>query len=86
MALSTIQAAYDADDDGQMNTPEIDDQTAVITDPTFSIMSKIKLNLTPAIAIQPADTSNFLDIKTREVLYNPKFEDMYAPVVSNSTY
>jgi hypothetical protein len=89
MALATIQASYDDDDNNnneEMSTKkyeeETDDQMAVINDPSFSIMSKIKLNLTPAIAIQPTDTSSFLDIKTREVLYNPKYEDMYAPVVS----
>jgi hypothetical protein len=107
MALASIQALYDDDDDhdhdneDEINTTEeeTNDRMAVITDPTFSVMSKIKLNLTPAIAIQvrkivifllihsfflfkPVDTSSFLDIKTREVLYNPKYDDMYAPVVS----
>jgi hypothetical protein len=58
MALSTIQTSYDDDDDNnnEITTKnyqeEIDDQMAVINDPAFSIMSKIKLNLTPAIAIQ----------------------------------
>ncbi|CAF0857313.1 unnamed protein product [Adineta steineri] len=86
MALAAIQALYDDDDD---KTDEIrvtrheedtEDRMAVLNDPAFSVMSKIKLNLTPAIAIQPIDTSSFLDIKTREVLYNPKYEDMYAPI------
>ncbi|CAF0843309.1 unnamed protein product [Rotaria sordida] len=87
MALATIQASYhDDDDDNEKSTTiireeKIADQVAVITDPTFSVMSRIKLDLAPVIAIQPTDTSSFLDIKTREVLYNPKFEDMYAPVV-----
>ncbi|CAF0943757.1 unnamed protein product [Rotaria sordida] len=86
MALATIQASYhDDDDDNEKSTTiireeKIADQVAVITDPTFSVMSRIKLDLAPVIAIQPTDTSSFLDIKTREVLYNQKFEDMYAPV------
>ncbi|CAF3620454.1 unnamed protein product [Rotaria sordida] len=82
MALAAIQASYDDDDNDNEKTDEeeINDRMAVINDPTFSVMSKIKLNLTPAIAIQPIDTSSFLDIKTREVQYNPKYEDMYAPV------
>ncbi|CAF1624315.1 unnamed protein product, partial [Adineta ricciae] len=87
MALAAIQASYDDDDDNidtvtKTTTQEqdVEDQMAVMNDPAFSVMSKIKLNLTPAIAIQPADTSSFLDIKAREVLYNPKYEDMYAPV------
>jgi len=58
MALSIIQTSYDDDDDNnnEITTKkyqeDIDDQIAVINDPAFSIMSKIKLNLTPAIAIQ----------------------------------
>ena len=59
MALAAIQAFYDDDDEDNTNEKntkkyqeEIDDQMAVINDPAFSIMSKIKLNLTPAIAIQ----------------------------------
>ncbi|CAF0888463.1 unnamed protein product [Rotaria sordida] len=87
MALATIQASYDDDDDDNeksttiIRVEKIADQVAVITDPTFSVMSRIKLDLAPIIAIQSTDTSSFLDIKTREVLYNPKFEDMYAAVV-----
>ncbi|CAF4007742.1 unnamed protein product [Rotaria sp. Silwood2] len=86
MALAAIQALYDDDDDkdndndNEKTEEEIEDRMAVINDPTFSVMSKIKLNLTPAIAIQPEDTSSFLDIRAREVQYNPKYEDMYAPV------
>jgi len=68
MALSTIQASYNDDDDGDNNNEintkkyqeEIDDQMAVINDPAFSVMSKIKLNLTPAIAIQVQQKSQFL--------------------------
>jgi hypothetical protein len=60
MALSLLRASYNDDDDDdnedQTNTKiieeEIHDRIAVINDPSFSIMSKIKLNLTPAIAIQ----------------------------------
>jgi len=61
MALASIQASYDDDDNDddddiehETNTieEEANDRMAVITDPTFSVMSKIKLNLTPAIAIQ----------------------------------
>ncbi|CAF3394276.1 unnamed protein product [Rotaria sp. Silwood1] len=61
---------------------ESDDQVAVIRNSTFSVMSKVKFDLASVITVQLADTSSFLDIKTREVLYNPKFEDMYAPVFS----
>ncbi|CAF4541125.1 unnamed protein product [Rotaria sp. Silwood1] len=61
---------------------ESDDQVAVIRNPTFYVMSKVKFDLASVITVQLADTSSFLDIKTREVLYNPKFEDMYAPVFS----
>ena len=87
MALSALQALYD-DDDNESDVEQptktaqqelVEDQIAVINDPSFSIMSKIKLNLTPAIAVRPEDTSSFLDIKAREVTYNPKYEDMYAP-------
>jgi hypothetical protein len=61
MALAAIQASYD-DDKIETSTivsnEEIEDQMAVIIDPAFSIMSKIKLNLAPAIAIQVGtDTS-----------------------------
>jgi hypothetical protein len=52
MALASIQAFYDDDDDNERSMREIDGQMAVINDPSFSVMSKIKLNLTPAIAIQ----------------------------------
>ncbi|CAF3251810.1 unnamed protein product [Rotaria socialis] len=90
MALAAIQALYDDDDDDGKHDEktiaeeEINDRMAVINDPTFSVMSKIKLNLTPAIAVRPEDTSSFLDIRTREVQYNPKYEDMYAPVFGPS--
>lgn len=87
MALSALQALYDDDDnESDVEIPTktaqqelVEDQIAVINDPSFSIMSKIKLNLTPAIAVRPEDTSSFLDIKAREVTFNPKYEDMYAP-------
>ena len=58
MALASIQALYDddVDDDDndkngitKSNDDETDDRIGVISDPSFSIMSKIKLNLTPAI-------------------------------------
>jgi hypothetical protein len=63
MALASIQAFYyDDDDDSERSTREIDDQMAVINDPSFSIMSKIKLNLTPAIAIQVRSTNETTDI------------------------
>jgi hypothetical protein len=59
MALAAIQTSYNDDDDNdesehEINTTEeqINDQMAVINDPSFSVMSKIKLNLTPAIAVQ----------------------------------
>jgi hypothetical protein len=59
MALSTIQASYNDDDtdEDEINTKTTDDEDtndrmAVMNDPAFSVMSKIKLNLTPAIAIQ----------------------------------
>jgi hypothetical protein len=59
MALAAIQASYDDDDEidskkheEKKQAEEIDDHMAVINDPAFSVMSKIKLNLTPAIAIQ----------------------------------
>ena len=59
MALAAIQASYDDDDDNidtvtKTTTQEqdVEDQMAVMNDPAFSVMSKIKLNLTPAIAIQ----------------------------------
>ncbi len=59
MALAAIQTSYNDDDDDyesehETNTTEeqINDQMAVINDPSFSVMSKIKLNLTPAIAVQ----------------------------------
>ena len=59
MALSAIQALYDDDNDddndeirAKNNEEEIEDRMAVLNDPAFSVMSKIKLNLTPAIAIQ----------------------------------
>lgn len=58
MALSALQASYNDDDDDdnviikKKHEEETDDHMAVINDPAFSIMSKIKLNLTPAIAIQ----------------------------------
>ncbi|CAF5063092.1 unnamed protein product, partial [Rotaria socialis] len=54
MALAAIQALYDDDDDDGKHDEktiaeeEINDRMAVINDPTFSVMSKIKLNLTPA--------------------------------------
>jgi hypothetical protein len=64
MALAAIQASYDDDDDNETKTPtiheEIDDQMAVLNDPTFSIMSKIKLNLTPAILVQVRSIFKFL--------------------------
>jgi hypothetical protein len=55
MALASIQASYDDEEDEDetnINEKETDDRMAVINDPTFSVMSKIKLNLTPAIAVQ----------------------------------
>ena len=61
MALAAIQALYDDDEDEgsvneksskKINEELIDDQMAVMNDPSFSVMSKIKLNLTPAVAIQ----------------------------------
>jgi hypothetical protein len=57
MALSAIQALYDDEDNNdnistKKTDEETDDQMAIINDPTFSVMSKIKLNLTPAIAVQ----------------------------------
>jgi hypothetical protein len=62
MALAAIQALYDDDDnDVEQETRQkyrtireenTDDQLAVINDPEFSVMSKIKLNLTPAILVQ----------------------------------
>jgi hypothetical protein len=69
MALAAIQALYDDDDEIDLKKHQkekediIEDQMAVINDPAFSIMSKIKLNLTPAIAIQvkikiPMSSSN----------------------------
>ncbi|CAF2555502.1 unnamed protein product [Rotaria sp. Silwood2] len=57
MALAAIQASYN-DDDGNdekstaKDEEEIYNQVAVITDPAFSVMSKIKLDLAPVIAIQ----------------------------------
>ena len=59
MALAAIQALYDDELDEDV-TPkksstwqeEVDDRMAVINDPSFSVMSKIKLNLTPAILAQ----------------------------------
>lgn len=64
MALAAIQASYDDDDDESIpdeisskknNEQWVEDQMAVINDPAFSVMSKIKLNLTPAIAIQVSE-------------------------------
>jgi hypothetical protein len=56
MALAAIQAFYDDDDDDEKrpskHEEEIEDQMAVINDPAFSVMSKIKLNLAPAIIVQ----------------------------------
>lgn len=58
MALAALQALYDDDDDKEdmidtnITEQETNDRMAVINDPAFSVMSKIKLNLTPAIAIQ----------------------------------
>jgi hypothetical protein len=57
MALAALQALYDDDDkedmiDTNITEQETNDRMAVINDPAFSVMSKIKLNLTPAIAIQ----------------------------------
>jgi hypothetical protein len=62
MALAAIQASYDDEDDidlqknkiNRTTTDEDDayDRMAVINDPEFSVMSKIKLNLTPAIAVR----------------------------------
>jgi hypothetical protein len=58
MALAALQALYDDDDDKEdmidtnVTEQETNDRMAVINDPAFSVMSKIKLNLTPAIAIQ----------------------------------
>ena len=61
MALAAIQALYDDDDDVEdikvqrrvaNKDEEIEDRMAVINDPAFSVMSKIKLNLTPAIIAQ----------------------------------
>lgn len=59
MALAAIQASYD-DETDEETTPqkstqwqeEVDDRMAMINDPSFSVMSKIKLNLTPAILAQ----------------------------------
>lgn len=67
MALAAIQASYDDEEDEgsvnetnsrRMNEQLIDDQMAVINDPSFSVMSKIKLNLTPAVAIQVRNQSS----------------------------
>lgn len=58
MALAAIQASYDDDDEDTGPTPapaheqEAEDRMAVMNDPSFSVMSKIKLNLTPAIYVQ----------------------------------
>lgn len=66
MALAALQASYIDDDDNdnneittKTNEEQIEDTMAVINDPSFSIMSKIKLNLTPAIAIQVKNKINF---------------------------
>ena len=68
MALAAIQASYDDDDSDEIvskknNNDEeenVEDRMAVINDPAFSVMSKIKLNLTPAVAIQVRSTSQSL--------------------------
>jgi len=58
MALAALQALYYDDDvkedmiDTKLTEQEANDRMAVMNDPAFSVMSKIKLNLTPAIAIQ----------------------------------
>lgn len=54
MALSAIQALYDDDEDKneEVLDEETKDRLAVINDPSFSVMSKIKLNLTPAIVVR----------------------------------
>ena len=62
MALAAIQASYDDDEDipeKKQQEEFVEDQMAVIIDPSFSVMSKIKLNLTPAIAIQVESTYLF---------------------------
>ena len=70
MALAAIQASYDDDEDegiskeissNKNNEQLVEDQMAVLTDPTFSVMSKIKLNLTPAIAIQVREEYFLID-------------------------
>jgi hypothetical protein len=66
MALAAIQASYDDEEEEIVSKKHkeeeeaIEDQMAVINDPAFSVMSKIKLNLTPAVAIQVRLTSQFL--------------------------
>ena len=59
MALAAIQASYDDETDEETTVQkstqwqeEVDDRMAMINDPSFSVMSKIKLNLTPAILAQ----------------------------------
>ena len=59
MALAAIQASYDDDVEEEKDQEtktnkdlEAEDLAAVITDPNFSVMSKIKLNLTPAVISQ----------------------------------
>lgn len=59
MALAAIQALYDDDDDEQTADNETNDRMAVINDPAFSVMSKIKLNLTPAICVRVSMTQNY---------------------------
>ncbi|CAF0870012.1 unnamed protein product, partial [Didymodactylos carnosus] len=88
LSLQAYNDDDDADGDENQNSTDNDNEQTMsttanfnaINDPTFSIMSKIKLNLTPAVIIQPENTTNFLDIKTKLVTFNPKYEDMYAPV------
>ena len=59
MALAAIRALYDYDEENQDSKrapapmsaeDEAMDRLAVFNDPAFSVMSKIKLNLTPVIA------------------------------------
>ena len=73
MALAAIQALYDDDeeDDGTTRTTafeeEAEDRMAVMNDPAFSVMSKIKLNLTPAIVIQVSEMT--IDARYRYRLF-----------------
>ena len=59
MALAAIQASYN-DEDDEKSTSQYEDNMAVLNDPTFSVMSKIKLNLTPTVMIQVMYKLKFL--------------------------